>query len=133
MRKVIIGIVSRAIHSNSDRNMLGVYESYIRSVIKGGGIPLIISPTQNIEYELFNKHVELNDEEIDNNTLLHIMDVARLLKKRLEEKFNIDGLTLIQNNGDIQEVKHFHLHLKPYYNNKKDIKIEEVYNILKGN
>ena len=71
--------------------------------------------------------------EIDNNTLLYIMDVARLLKKRLEEKFNIDGLTLIQNNGDIQEVKHFHLHLKPYYNNKKDIKIEEVYNILKGN
>lgn len=73
MRKVIIGIVSRAIHSNSDSNMLGVYESYIRSVIKGGGIPLIISPTQNIEYELFNKHVELNDEEIDNlNCILNL-------------------------------------------------------------
>ena len=74
MRKVIIGIVSRAIHSNSDRNMLGVYESYIRSVIKGGGIPLIISPTQNIEYELFNKHVELNDNEIDN--LNHILNLC---------------------------------------------------------
>ena len=66
MKKVIIGIVSRQIHSNSDRNMLGVYESYIRCVIKGNGIPLIISPTQDIEYELYNKHVELTKEEKEN-------------------------------------------------------------------
>ena len=64
---------------------------------------------------------------IDNETLLHIFDVARILKKKLEEKLNIDGLTLIQNNGDVQEVKHFHLHLKPYYNNKIDMDIEDVY------
>lgn len=66
MKKVIIGIVSRPIHSNSERNMLGVYESYIRSVLKGKGIPLIISPTRDMEYEIFNKHVELNDEEVEN-------------------------------------------------------------------
>ena len=64
---------------------------------------------------------------IDNETLLHIFDVARILKKKLEEKLFIDGLTLIQNNGDVQEVKHFHLHLKPYYNNKIDMDIEDVY------
>ena len=64
---------------------------------------------------------------IDNETLLHIFDVARILKKKMEEKLNIDGLTLIQNNGDVQEVKHFHLHLKPYYNNKIDMDIEDVY------
>lgn len=64
---------------------------------------------------------------IDNETLLHIFDVARILKKKLEGKLNIDGLTLIQNNGDVQEVKHFHLHLKPYYNNKIDMDIEDVY------
>lgn len=75
MRKVIIGIVSRPIHSNSDRNMLGVYESYIRCVIKGGGIPLIIPPTQNMEYEIYNKHVDLNDVELDNlNYLLKFCD-----------------------------------------------------------
>lgn len=71
--------------------------------------------------------------EIDNETLLHIMDVARKIKKLLEEKLNIDGLTLIQNNGDVQEVKHYHLHLKPYYNDKNDMKVEEVYKILIGN
>lgn len=66
MKKIIIGIVSRPIHSNSDRNMLGVYETYIRSVIKAGGIPLIISPTSNIEYEKYNKHVELTEKELEN-------------------------------------------------------------------
>lgn len=66
MKKVIIGIVSRPIHSNSNRNMLGVYETYIRSVIKGGGIPLIISPTKNMEYEIYNKNIELNKMELDN-------------------------------------------------------------------
>ena len=64
---------------------------------------------------------------IDNETLLHIFDVTRILKKKMEEKLNIDGLTLIQNNGVVQEVKHFHLHLKPYYNNKIDMDIEDVY------
>ena len=68
---------------------------------------------------------------ISNDTLMHIMDVARDIKKLLEEKLNIDGVTLIQNNGDVQEVKHFHLHLKPYYNSKQELMdVKEVYNIL---
>ena len=70
--------------------------------------------------------------DIDNNTLYHIMDIARKLKSLLEEKLNIDGLTLIQNNGDVQEVKHYHLHLKPYYNEKQEIlSIDEIYNKIK--
>ena len=60
------------------------------------------------------------------------MKVAKQLKKLLEEKLNIDGLTLIQNSGEIQEVKHFHLHLKPYYKEKQAlINIEEIYKNLK--
>ena len=74
MKKIIIGIVSRPIHSNSDRNMLGVYETYIRCIIKAGGIPLIISPTSNIEYEKYNKHVELNNLELEN--LEHILKLC---------------------------------------------------------
>ena len=69
---------------------------------------------------------------IDNETLLHIFDVTRILKKKLEEKLNIDGLTLIQNNGDVQEVKHYHLHLKPYYKEKQEIlPIDDIYNKIK--
>ena len=73
----------------------------------------------------------LDLDDIDIEILKHIMEVAKILKKRIEEKLNCDGLTLIQNSGDIQEVKHFHLHLKPFYNNKKDKTLEEVYELLK--
>ncbi len=73
---------------------------------------------------------DIND--IDNDTLLHILDVTKKIKSLLEEKLNIDGLTLIQNNGDVQEVKHYHLHLKPYYNEKQQLKdVKEIYEILK--
>lgn len=65
--------------------------------------------------------------DIPNDVLSHIFDVARILKKKLEDKLNIDGLALIQNNGNLQEVKHFHLHLKPYYKNNKLINVEETY------
>lgn len=67
---------------------------------------------------------------IDNETLIKIMDTARFLKEKLEQKLNIDGLTLVQNNGDVQEVKHFHLHLKPFYNNDFKMDIEDVYKKL---
>jgi len=71
-------------------------------------------------------------DDIDNDTLLHVMNTARKLKKQLEDKLNIDGLTLIQNNGDVQEVKHYHLHLKPYYKDSKEkISVEEIFNTLK--
>lgn len=89
MKKVIIGIVSRPIHSNSDRNMLGVYESYIRCIIKSGGIPLIISPTSNIEYEKYNKHVELNKLELEN--LEYILKICDgILMPGGEEPFKYD-------------------------------------------
>lgn len=76
-----------------------------------------------------NHYKDLND--IDEEVLNHIMKISKKIKKLLEDKLNIDGLTLVQNNGDIQEVKHYHLHLKPYYKNKQEkINIEEIYNIL---
>lgn len=70
--------------------------------------------------------------DIDNNTLMHIMDVAKKIDKILSDKLHTDGLTLVQNNGLKQEVKHFHLHLKPQYKKEgKKLSPEEVYNILK--
>ena len=38
---------------------------------------------------------------------------------------------ILQNNGDLQEVKHFHMHLIPSYKDEKKITVEEMYNILK--
>ncbi len=83
-------------------------------------------------------------DDIDDITLNYVNKVAKRLKKLLEEKLNCDGISLLQNNGIVQEIKHYHLHLKPYYNNRKSIEmikhneyinpnIEEVYNKIKEN
>ncbi len=76
------------------------------------------------------KHT-LDISSVDNETITKIMDVVRILRTRMENKLNIDGLTLIQNNGDAQEVKHLHFHLKPYYKDEKELSVEEIYNLLK--
>ena len=52
----------------------------------------------------------LDLDDIDIEILKHIMEVAKMLKKRIEES---------------------HLHLKPFYNNKKDKTLEEVNELLK--
>ena len=49
---------------------------------------------------------------MDNETFSKLLDITKKIKLLLEEKLNIDGLTLSQNNGIAQDVKHFHLHLK---------------------
>ena len=80
-------------------------------------------------------------DDIDTNTLTEIFKAAKIVKKLLEEKLNPDGLSLLQNNGCVQEVKHFHLHLKPQYNNKVSLEIvkhnecikdvKEIYELFK--
>ena len=72
--------------------------------------------------------------DIPNDTLLHIFDVARNLMNILKEKLNCDGFTLIQNNGIVEEVKYFHLHIKPAYLNEDNLvirNVEDIYNIIK--
>lgn len=93
---------------------------------------LDINPLSNGHCLIIPKKHYLGIDEIDNDTLIHIMEVARYIKKLLQAKLNIDGITLIQNNGDCQEVKHFHLHLKPYYNNHHElVEVNDIYDKLK--
>lgn len=105
-----------------------VYEDEIVKVF------LDINPDVNGHLLIIPKKHYLDLKEIDDQVLMKIMQVARNMEDLLKEKLNIDGLTLIQNNGSVQEVKHYHLHLKPHYSVKKDLKpVEEIYNILKNN
>ena len=93
---------------------------------------LDVNPDSNGHILIIPKKHTLDLTTIDEQTYLHIYQVALMLKKRLEERLHIDGLTLIQNNGDVQEVKHFHLHLKPYYKEiQEPIALEEMYEKLK--
>ncbi len=102
-----------------------VYEDQIVKVF------LDINPDTNGHLLIIPKKHCLGLAEIDDNTLLHVMKIARKMETLLKEKLKIDGLTLIQNNGSVQEVKHYHLHLKPHYNEKNVIKpVDEIYNML---
>lgn len=69
--------------------------------------------------------------DIDNDTLCHIFDVARKIGELLIDKLHADGITLVQNNGLYQEVKHFHLHVRPQYKEKQELKaLEEVHKTI---
>ncbi len=82
---------------------------------------------------------DIND--IDDDTLLHVYKVARNIGNMLTNKLGANGISYLQNNGDVQEVKHYHLHIKPYYKNKESIKMikdekminnpEEIYEKIK--
>lgn len=93
---------------------------------------LDINPDSNGHMLIVPKKHFTNLIDIDNQTLTKIFDLARVMHDRLVEKLNIDGLTLIQNNGAIQDVKHFHLHLKPYYNEPQTIiDVKDIFDKLK--
>lgn len=77
------------------------------------------------------KHFE-NLDDIDIDTLTHINEIAKKMHILLKKKLNIDGMSIMQNNGDVQEVKHYHMHLKPYYKENNGISVEEVYKKLIG-
>lgn len=69
--------------------------------------------------------------DIDDQTLYEIINASKKIKQLLEIKLGCDGIIYQQNNGACQDVKHFHLHLKPYYikkQTKKDPK--EIFEIL---
>ncbi|NLL44894.1 MAG: HIT domain-containing protein [Mollicutes bacterium] len=109
-------------------NQIPSYTIYEDDVVK---VFLDIQPDSNGHSLVVPKKHFQDMMDIDNDTLIYIMNVNRKIKKLLEEKLHIDGLTLIQNNGSIQEIKHFHLHLKPYYKEKQEIlSTEKVFNIL---
>lgn len=70
-------------------------------------------------------------DDIDEKTITHVMMVAKKVKKIIEERLSPTGITLIQNNGEVQEFKHFHMYVRPYYEKgKRKIKIEKVYEEL---
>ena len=65
--------------------------------------------------------------DIKQDTLNHILEVAKEMSKLLIEKLDCKGITLEQNNGINQEVKHFHLHIIPAYDKQEQLEIDEIF------
>ncbi len=86
------------------------------------------------------KHIE-NMFELDDKMIAKIYKTAKKVYDILKEKLNIEGYTLIQNNGHGQDVKHYHLHLIPRYehddvkylsNEKQLVSVEDVFEQIKN-
>ena len=109
-------------------NEIPSYTLYEDDIVK---VFLDVNPIHNGHTLIIPKKHYENFFDIDNDTLHHIFKVAKNIAELLKEKLNYDGISLCQNNGLGQEVKHYHLHLIPKYHNEEKLTPEEIYNKLK--
>jgi histidine triad (HIT) family protein len=74
--------------------------------------------------------------EMPEEMIMKIYKAVLKINDKLKDKLDMEGLTLIQNNGLGQDVKHYHLHLVPRYphddikylsNEKQLVEPEEVF------
>lgn len=108
-------------------NEISSYTIYEDELVK---VFLDINPSSNGHCLVIPKKHFKDVLDIDNEYLNHILGVTKDLLPILESKLNYDGITLTQNNGIAQEVKHFHLHLIPKYKSSMDLSVEEVYKMI---
>ncbi len=110
-----------------------IYEDEIIKVM------MDINPISDGHLLVLPKNHNTDILDLDGDTLLHIDRViTEKLIPTLKEKLNCAGITICQNNGLGQEIKHFHVHLIPRYENdnikmtnKENLEdIEEIYNKL---
>jgi len=94
---------------------------------------LDINPDSNGHMLVIPKKHITDFNEMDNDTLSHINNVSKDMGKLIKDKLNPDGIKFVVNYGELQVIKHYHLHLIPFYKKKQSIKnIDEIYNILKS-
>lgn len=100
---------------------------------------LDINPSSNGHMLLVTKTHYENILDLDTKLLEHIHKLIKKMYKLLKEKLHIEGLTIVNNSEYGQEIKHFHIHLIPRYNNdnlklnkiNNLIDIEDIYNKIK--
>ena len=111
-----------------------IYEDEIVKVI------MSIDPITNGHLLVLPKEHCVNILDVKEDFLTHSLKIIRdTLYPLLKEKLNCEGLTLAENNFLGQEIRHFHIHLVPRYENdkvdfvgNKDLlkELDEVFNQL---
>lgn len=103
-----------------------IYEDDIVMVI------MDVNPRSNGHLLVISKEHYTDLFDISNNVLGHIMKIAKDISNKLIEKLNCEGITLENNSGIVQDVKHFHMHIIPKYKNNNQLKdLNEIYKLLK--
>ena len=92
---------------------------------------LDVNPKENGHTLIVPKKHYTDYLELDKEILNHIFETAKKLEKEICKKLNADGATFAWNYGNVQVIKHFHLHIIPQYEEKNDLTVEEVYEKLK--
>lgn len=99
-----------------------IYEDQICKVI------MDVNPNANGHILILPKKHITDFEEMDTETLSHIHEVAKEIKKMQYDALNPDGLVMVVNYGIAQQIKHYHLHLIPVYKNKQQIvSVDDTY------
>lgn len=77
-----------------------------------------------------NHYVDMHD--INENVLIHIHKViAPKIDQLLKDKLHSTGLSISQNNGSAQDIKHYHTHLIPKYDTKQPtMEVIDIYKTL---
>ena len=97
---------------------------------------LDINPVTNGHCVIIPKKHILDVEGVDSDTSIEIDEASKKIIEIYKSKLKIDGATRIQNNGYGQEIKHYHMHIIPRYENdniytnrcpENLISVEEVY------
>ena len=91
---------------------------------------LDVNPVANAHTLIIPKKHFVDANDIDGEYLIKINEASRKIMKLITEKMHADGFKLVQNNGTLEEVKHYHLHILPNIKNNKKMSIEEVYELL---
>ena len=75
------------------------------------------------------KHV--NDAlDIDDETFNDLNKIIKEMIKKCYDILGASGVTIVQNNGSVQEVKHYHVHIIPRYDKELKLSNEEIYQKL---
>ena len=90
------------------------YTVYEDEVVKAF---LDISPISNGHTLIIPKKHFVNIYDADLETLKHVEMVSQKIGIMLKEKLGAIGITRMQNNEYGQDVKHYHMHLIPRYEN----------------
>ncbi len=98
-----------------------LYEDNLLSIIMNIN-PVTDGHLLIIPKEHFENIMDINEEFITHS----INIVKKEIYPRLKERLHCEGLTLVQNNELGQEIKHYHIHLIPrYQNDNVDFQIDE--------
>ncbi len=91
---------------------------------------LDVNPEHNGHCLIVPKKHYLDITDISEETLNYINKISKKIYYLLMEKLHPDGISLCQNNGLPQAIKHYHMHLIPKYKSEQKLNVDDIYNIL---